>query len=81
MDVAPWCYKWMDWMDGLDGSPGGVRYRAPYGANNSSLLHTSYLSRTPWTLSVENFLVMWRNLRYRELLHVEKFWMWRILFN
>ena len=29
MDVAPWCYKWI----GLDGSPGGVRYRAPYGAN------------------------------------------------
>ena len=30
MDVAPWCYKW-DWMDWI--SPGGVRYRAPYGAN------------------------------------------------
>ena len=26
-------------------------------------MHTSYLSRTPRTLSVENFLVMWRNLR------------------
>ena len=36
MDVAPWCYKWMDWMDGLDGSPGGVRYRAPYGAKKVS---------------------------------------------
>ena len=30
MDVAPWCYKWVGWMDG---SPGGVKYRAPYGAN------------------------------------------------
>ena len=32
MDVAPWCYKytdgWMGWK-----YPGGVRYRAPYGAN------------------------------------------------
>ena len=31
MDVAPWCYKWvigLDWK-----SPGGVKYRAPYGAN------------------------------------------------
>ena len=30
-DVAPWCYKWvgLDWI----GSPGGVKYRAPYGAN------------------------------------------------
>ena len=31
-DVAPWCYKW---TDGLDGSPGGVKYSAPYGANNN----------------------------------------------
>ena len=29
MDVAPWCYKWLDWI-----SPGGVRKRAPYGAKN-----------------------------------------------
>ena len=33
MDVAPWCYKWDGW-DGI-GSPGGVRYRTPYGANKS----------------------------------------------
>ena len=31
-DVAPWCYKWTDWMDG---SPGGVKYKAPYGANKA----------------------------------------------
>ena len=31
MDVAPWSYKW---VDGIGWSPGGVRYRAPYGANN-----------------------------------------------
>ena len=29
-DVAPWCYKWT----GLGGSPGGVRYRTPFSANN-----------------------------------------------
>ena len=28
MDVAPWCYKWMDGWDWI--SPGGVRYRASY---------------------------------------------------
>ena len=29
MDVASWCYKWMDgWK-----YPGVVRYRAPYGSN------------------------------------------------
>ena len=35
-DVAPWCYKWVDgmgWMDWI--YPGGVKYRAPYGAKNS----------------------------------------------
>ena len=39
--------------------------------------HTWYLSRTPRTLSVENFLVMWRNSRCGDILDVEKFWMWR----
>ena len=33
-DVAPWCYKWVDGMDWI--YPGGVKYRAPYGANNIS---------------------------------------------
>ena len=32
-DVAPWCYKWVDGMDWI--SPGGVKYRAPYGANKT----------------------------------------------
>ena len=36
-------------------------------------IHTWYLSRTPRTLSVENFLVMWRNLRCGDILDVEKF--------
>ena len=35
--------------------------------------HTWYLSRTPRTLSVENFLVMWRNSRCGDILDVEKF--------
>ena len=35
MDVAPWCYKCSDEMDE---SPGGVRYRAHYGANKVQLL-------------------------------------------
>ena len=45
MDVAPRCYKWdkIGWMDGwLDGSLGGVRCRAPYGANNIIELHEQY---------------------------------------
>ena len=33
-----WCYKWTDRLDELDGSLGGVRYRAPYGANTN--MHT-----------------------------------------
>ena len=32
-DVAPWCYKWTNGLDWMDRSPGGVKYRAPYGAN------------------------------------------------
>ena len=36
MDVAPWCYKWLDWT-GLDWigwkTPGGVSIRAPNGAD------------------------------------------------
>ena len=32
---TPWCYK-MEW-DGLDGSSGGVRYGAPYSANNKAV--------------------------------------------
>ena len=32
MDVAPWCYKWDG--TGWDRCLGGVRYRAPYGAND-----------------------------------------------
>ena len=35
-DVALWCYNWDGMGDGWDGSPGGVRYRAPYGADNRS---------------------------------------------
>ena len=36
-DVAPWCYNWvMGWMDWI--SPGGVKYRAPYGANKRHLI-------------------------------------------
>ena len=35
--------------------------------------HTWYLSRTPRTLSVENFLVMWRNFRCGDILNVETF--------
>ena len=31
MDLAPWCYKRTD-----EWSPGGVNYRAPYGAKESS---------------------------------------------
>ena len=43
--VAPWCYKWVvGWMDGwMDWiSQGGVKYRAPFGANNLRL--TVFLS-------------------------------------
>ena len=35
--------------------------------------HTWYLSRTPRTLSVENFFVMWRNCRCGDILYMEKF--------
>ena len=31
-DVAPWCYEWI----GMDGTPGGVRYRAAYGAKKQN---------------------------------------------
>ena len=35
MDVAHWCFKWVDGWDGMDGSPGGVRYKTTLkGANN-----------------------------------------------
>ena len=36
MDVAPWRHKWLNWMgwDWIGWSLGGVRYGAPYGANN-----------------------------------------------
>ena len=41
MDVAPCCYKWMmGWMDWI--SPGGVKYWAPYGANNKKVLCSLY---------------------------------------
>ena len=32
MDLAPWRLK-VGWINGWNGSLGGVRYRAPYGAN------------------------------------------------
>ena len=33
-DVPPWCYKWIGYgRDGIGWYPGGVKYRAPYGAN------------------------------------------------
>ena len=31
--VAPWCYKWDGMRIGVDESAGGLRYRAPYVAN------------------------------------------------
>ena len=39
--------------------------------------HSSYLSRTPRTMSVEFFCVMWRKFRWEDILDVEKFHMWR----
>ena len=56
---------------------------------NWTCMHTSYLSRTPRTLSVENFLVMWRNLRLEmwscgdvEIVHVgvgdDEIWRWGV---
>ena len=32
MDVAPWCYKWIE-LDCVGWYLGGVKYRAPYGAS------------------------------------------------
>ena len=30
MDVASWCYKWVDGWDGMDGFSGEVRYAIYY---------------------------------------------------
>ena len=37
-DVALWLYKCMGWI-GMDGCPGGVKYRASYGANKVHNCH------------------------------------------
>ena len=34
-DVAAYCYKWIGWI-GTGWSPGEVKYRAAYVANNTS---------------------------------------------
>ena len=36
MVLEPW------WKDGLDGLPGGMRFRAPYDANNNIFLLPTY---------------------------------------
>ena len=38
--TTAWCYKWADWMGCK--SPGGVRSRAPYGANNNYFIYLGY---------------------------------------
>ena len=67
MDVAPWCYKW---TNGLDGSPGGVRYRAPYGVNNGFFIKNNGCSvkndiwSKQWIFGQNNgFLVLLRQAR------------------
>ena len=46
MNVARWCYKWIGYgMDWIGWYPGGVKYRAPYGAKKCD----GHIERQPRT--------------------------------
>ena len=54
MDVAPSCYIKVDRMGyELDGSPGGVKYRAPYGAIETFLQQKCSIFKFHWSLQLQ----------------------------
>ena len=56
MDVATWCYMLLDGRDRLwFGSSGGVRYRAPYDANNRSFQFCCQLREGKGLKTIEKF--------------------------